>query len=447
MESKKYRYIWSEKRSLINVESHLRQYLRERDILGSTHRYSFIYGRNGIAEELHREKDNRRWVKAGQRLLRKENFKTLLREGAKLRSDFKNFITLLWNTNCDAYPSTTLIAWFEKSCSYHSRLRGYFKTSRGEFLTAAETTLKRLLRRRLGDTRQLQKIFEILTTPSALDEVNRESIAWIKLLTKNKKYSTTHILGHLRRYPWLVAHSHNVNRILLRSRTRYHHDRRRLRLLRARAQILRTQKRRLAIRQRYWLGKINNSQVRYLARLFREASLERMRLKGGWSGSDFLYSPLYSAIARRTKIPKSDLYSWYRIDEVIAALKSHKKITKEQLTRRKKAYVLWLKNSRIQFISGSPAVVVIKKELRHQQKERHNKILYGQTASLGIAKGRVQKIIPGGITVLDHALRDFKPGKILVTTMTQPKMVPLMRRAAAMVTDEGCLTEPAATEA
>ncbi|MEO6077346.1 MAG: PEP-utilizing enzyme, partial [Candidatus Andersenbacteria bacterium] len=38
----------------------------------------------------------------------------------------------------------------------------------------------------------------------------------------------------------------------------------------------------------------------------------------------------------------------------------------------------------------------------------------------------------------------FQEGEILVTTMTRPEFVPLMRRAAAIVTDEGGLTSHAA---
>ncbi|HOS81196.1 MAG TPA: phosphoenolpyruvate synthase [Methanolinea sp.] len=61
-------------------------------------------------------------------------------------------------------------------------------------------------------------------------------------------------------------------------------------------------------------------------------------------------------------------------------------------------------------------------------------ILKGQGASPGIASGRV---------VIIHDARDagkVKEGDILVTRMTNPDMVPAMRRVAAIVTDEGGMT-------
>lgn len=61
-------------------------------------------------------------------------------------------------------------------------------------------------------------------------------------------------------------------------------------------------------------------------------------------------------------------------------------------------------------------------------------IIKGQGASPGIASGRV---------VIIHDARDagkVKEGDILVTRMTNPDMVPAMRRVAAIVTDEGGMT-------
>lgn len=60
-------------------------------------------------------------------------------------------------------------------------------------------------------------------------------------------------------------------------------------------------------------------------------------------------------------------------------------------------------------------------------------ILEGLAASSGVGKGRVQRIEEKNIS-------DFKEGNILVTTMTNPSFVPIMKKARAIVTDEGGLT-------
>jgi len=61
-------------------------------------------------------------------------------------------------------------------------------------------------------------------------------------------------------------------------------------------------------------------------------------------------------------------------------------------------------------------------------------IIYGKVASQGYAKG-IARIILG--------VKDFeklRPGEILITGMTRPEFVPLMEKAAAIVTNEGGVT-------
>lgn len=73
------------------------------------------------------------------------------------------------------------------------------------------------------------------------------------------------------------------------------------------------------------------------------------------------------------------------------------------------------------------------------QQKMGNKIIKGNPAYPGKVKG-VVKII----TNLAIQSRDFKKGDILVTGMTRPEFVPLMKKASAVITDEGGVTSHAA---
>lgn len=62
----------------------------------------------------------------------------------------------------------------------------------------------------------------------------------------------------------------------------------------------------------------------------------------------------------------------------------------------------------------------------------------GLTASTGKENNRV---FIGEVSVVSNINKDhFKPGSILVTSMTRPEFVPLMRKAKAIVSDEGGIT-------
>jgi len=73
------------------------------------------------------------------------------------------------------------------------------------------------------------------------------------------------------------------------------------------------------------------------------------------------------------------------------------------------------------------------KELQKAMEEEHEEIeiLIGQAASLGTAAGTVK------ICTTMESLEKVKEGDILVASMTRPEFVPAMKKAAAIVTDEG----------
>ncbi len=439
-----YRHIWSEKRSLINVESHLRQYTEQRDILGSTHNTSFIYARNGVAEEFHKDADNKKWIELGKNFLDKNIVATFLSGGETLRNDFFSFISELKDTDLQQLSNTKLEELFIRACQFHSRLRGFFKVTRGEFLSTAEKKLKELLFEKLNNEPEVVIAFEKITTPATLDNVNQELVEWANLLSYGTNIEES-ISRHLTKYPWLIAHSYNINEIMGTMLKKHVHDCHDLNTFRLKVNNIMKSKDNLRKEQQRLLQEFGNEAIIYFSWLFQEFSLERMRLKGGWAGSDFLYLPLYNEISRRTKIPLRELYSFYRIGEVLNAIKNNKPIlSSQELERRDNAYVLRLQEGKINFYSGPEAEIIILEELQHIKKNEEEGGLRGRIACRGLAQGIVRIIIPGDISMLSQAMHNFQGGEVLVTTMTQPNMVPLIEKASAIITDEGGLTSHAA---
>lgn len=70
--------------------------------------------------------------------------------------------------------------------------------------------------------------------------------------------------------------------------------------------------------------------------------------------------------------------------------------------------------------------------------QKKTNLVKGTVACSGIANGRVR------IIVKEHHFALFQDGEVLITTMTRPEFVPLMRKACAIVTDEGGITSHAA---
>jgi pyruvate,water dikinase len=96
-------------------------------------------------------------------------------------------------------------------------------------------------------------------------------------------------------------------------------------------------------------------------------------------------------------------------------------------------------NGTIYILQSRPITTIgNKKEARHMPAHTHHDnakiLLQGQGAAPGIATGRVAIIREAKDT------GSVKEGDILVTKMTNPDMVPAMRKVAAIVTDEGGMT-------
>ncbi len=92
------------------------------------------------------------------------------------------------------------------------------------------------------------------------------------------------------------------------------------------------------------------------------------------------------------------------------------------------------------YIVQTRPITTLKKDVGSKQDSGiTNEVLFsGLAASPGIATGNVKKI--GGISEFSGLVQ----GNVLVTAMTTPDMVPIMKRAAAIITDTGGLTSHAA---
>ena len=117
-------------------------------------------------------------------------------------------------------------------------------------------------------------------------------------------------------------------------------------------------------------------------------------------------------------------------DEIIECLEDNKRFSRKEIREREKAYLLIQKGSKTEIYSGDQAINKFKKELS-VGKIKKGREVKGIIASRGIAKGRVK------VVYTNKDLDKVKKGDILVAAVTRQDFVPAMRKAKAIVTDEG----------
>ena len=148
---------------------------------------------------------------------------------------------------------------------------------------------------------------------------------------------------------------------------------------------------------------------------------------------------------READIPGENIRNMSQSDFVQGV--NYLKTNKEQILVRKNGFsALILDNSQIEFELGKfeEDKALIKELYLSQQTDENNntKIIKGSTGAPGKVRGKVKIVLN---LATDSAKLEL--GDILVAGMTRPDYLPLMKKAAAFVTDEGGVTCHAAVVA
>ncbi len=150
----------------------------------------------------------------------------------------------------------------------------------------------------------------------------------------------------------------------------------------------------------------------------------------------FLSRPLFFEIALRTKLKIDEVLTLSQ-DEIDIFLKRDVLPPLAEINRRKNNFVVCVAKKKLKIYSGKKAVEFAKRYL-HEKEESIQKEFSGIIASPGVAKGFVKLIGD------KKDLPNVKRGDILVAITTHPDYLFAMRRAKAVITDEGGLTSHAA---
>ncbi len=146
-----------------------------------------------------------------------------------------------------------------------------------------------------------------------------------------------------------------------------------------------------------------------------------------------------SCLFRKANLPLDLLY-YSPMDEWISKLEVMKNNKARFDSIRDDAVILinWSGEVEFEFGKAEEVVAVMNDNLKFKSFGEKN-ILKGQTGSPGKITGTVKVIRD-----MKEAAGKFFEGDILVTGMTRPEFVPLMKKAAAIITDEGGVTSHAA---
>lgn len=125
---------------------------------------------------------------------------------------------------------------------------------------------------------------------------------------------------------------------------------------------------------------------------------------------------------------------YYKIEELEKLARENKKVSRQKIRKRQGKLLMIFHGRRgLKYLTGARAKKLIKPYLE-QKIDRKLRLLKGLVVSQGRARGLARII---------HSAREvgkMHKGNILVASMTSPDYITALRKAAAVVTDEGGLT-------
>lgn len=342
------------------------------------------------------------------------------------------------NFKAQSLNNKGLQKWFKKYLQIFYDVAVHFWASQSEFLQYPEKVLREKLSKKIKDSSEIENVLAALTTPTELTIIEKEELALAKLARDRIK--KIDLENHAYKFPWLFFNTFDRDKAL-----RFLIDRvKDIKNQSTQSRIL-NRKRTLRKNRNTLLRKYNDFQLNYLSSLFREMAIERFRLKACWAGATFLFLPLFEGIAKELETDKTNLLWTWRAEEIYKGLKGEGILPQQEISNRFKSYAILLDKSKIKFYSGPTALWIIKKILgKDFFKKQKVKQLKGTCASSGEAQGKVRIIRVEDLTLLSKDLKEFKKSEVMVVTMTQPNMVPIIRKAAAVITEEGGITSHAA---
>src|SRR3989344_2226037 len=148
--------------------------------------------------------------------------------------------------------------------------------------------------------------------------------------------------------------------------------------------------------------------------------------------------PFFKLIAKKLGVSYSH---WIHLtsNEIVQILEGSKKLEEMELKEREKGYFFLMEKGVQKMIVGNEGTSFsdwVEKKLNNT--DRNITELKGQSACAGHIKGRVR------IALIAKDSYKLKAGEVLVCAMTSPDYVPAMKRASAVITDEGGLLSHAA---
>lgn len=272
----------------------------------------------------------------------------------------------------------------------------------------------------------------LLFKPNEQDLLVQEQNDWQQLITE--PLSTEKILTHIRMYPFLTFRYHSIEQLIISFSELYkqHQGMNNVSPLVANINEKECYKTKLLSKYPEFKNRIS---------LINRMSTNRIKMRNGWVGINYFLNPFFYSLAKKHNEHIEDIIKSYRINDIKNLIMHGDKLNPYIKMQRCDAMV-WLSiNGLVSISQGIAAKKII---YRLERMTQISTELSGVVASKGNARGKAVIIHCNDVKNYQLINERFQSGDILVSDMIQPEMYDLIKRSAAVITNEGGLLSHAA---
>ncbi len=408
---------WAGEQPLIKQHCQLVRYNTHRHVIGNVPDKAVIFAQQGYIEKYFDAESIRKIREDGKKLLEPEHGGRILAGTREILSKHSACINAIAQHLDDPKLPEMLTAYE----TILIELFAYFFTST-EFVTHhLEQQLKTFVHQ--------HDDFLTLTTPTENDLLHKEKESLLLLL---KEPSETNLNTHMQNYPFLysIIDSEQDARKLLMGRLSQKGA------ASIEAELLQSEQRRFNIieQQAALLTKYSNPEVAYITNLLKQMALHRLELKAAWSGMFYSLLPLFKKVSSLTGHDTRDILMFYTLPEIAQAAHGCSSVPDEKLQQRKKAYLYHYHDQIIDFFIGDDA---LRKKEELLPPISNPLELHGMVACKGKVTGRAKIIKTDDLRRIVEIAKQLTKEHILIVSMTNPNMTPIIEKAGGIVTNEG----------
>jgi len=442
LKNKDFYFSWGERHSVISAENWIRSYIDTQDVLGNDNRHVFVHVENKTVSTYNSAQDLPIAHKNGEQVLKKEFLPNILKKHDSIRDQYHEFVSKCKSTDYQALDNQAVLEDYNQYLEIIRQIFAHYKLTQPEYMEVAHETLVKLLSDNLKDP-GLASI--TLTTPTELDIIKEEELHAYELsLRPSLNHNDLEV--HAKHFPWLFWNTYDQTIIDEFLNNKF-----------LDLQTIDTAERKEHIEHIH--SDIQNhkqkvdslldsltqhkEEITYLHKLFCELAVDRLKFKACWTSAEYNCLNLFKFLSQKANLSLEDFFASYNQQDIRNLIQNDTKLDNETIQSRKQSFAVSLSHANVSFHEHKEASSLYKEYINKPKTKDTKEGITGVVANSGKVKAEAYIVKVEDLTQLVHDMKNFKEGQVLVTTMTQPTMMSLARKASAIVTNEGGITSHA----